>query len=211
MWELMEGQLVRVNGIEYGIVRLLAKGKGGYSYLVRNGSISVVVKQIHYEPCDYFQFEENKLSSELRDYNTLKDLEIPMPELLSFDQEKQLLVKEYIEGNTLAEIVANDQLNDNHIVQIFDICGKIYPNGLNIDYFPTNFVERQGRLFYVDYECSRYSDEWNFENWGIWFLANKTGFLSFMQNGDHAVLLKNGKPIREGYENIIKQWLLLKC
>ena len=26
--------------------------------------------------------------------------------------------------------------------------------GLNIDYFPTNFVVRDGQLWYIDYECN---------------------------------------------------------
>jgi XTP/dITP diphosphohydrolase len=39
--------------------------------------------------------------------------------------------------------------------------------GLNIDYFPTNFVVRDQQLFYIDYECNPYMDQWNFENWGI--------------------------------------------
>ena len=39
--------------------------------------------------------------------------------------------------------------------------------GLNIDYFPTNFVVHGGELWYIDYECNGYMDEWSFENWGI--------------------------------------------
>ena len=39
--------------------------------------------------------------------------------------------------------------------------------GLNIDYFPTNFVVKDNLIYYVDYECNQYMDEWNFENWGI--------------------------------------------
>jgi len=208
-WD-MENTRVKVDGIEYEIIRLIAKGKGGYTYIAKNDDISVIVKQIHHEPCDYFQFEDDKLSSELRDYNTLRSLAIPTPELLSFDQEKQLLIKEYIDGDNLAKIVACNKLSDNYIIQIFDMCKCLYPNGLNIDYFPTNFVERHGKLYYVDYECSRYSDEWNFENWGIWFLANSTGFSLFLQNGNHAELIKNGKPIRKGYEECVEKWLRLK-
>ena len=90
------------------------------------------------------------------------------------------------------------------------MCEKLYPNHLNIDYFPTNFVEQRGILYYVDYECSRYSDEWNFENWGIWFLANKSGMEAFIKNGNNSSLIQNGKPIRKGFEDIIEQWLLMK-
>ena len=204
------GQTIIANSDNYEIIKLLAKGKGGYNYLAKTEDTAVVVKQIHYEPCDYFQFEENKLNSELRDYKILFDLGIPMPRLIFFDQEKQFLIKEYIPGGTLAQIVADNQLNDNHVAQIFGMCEKLYPNRLNIDYFPTNFMVRDGVLYYVDYECSQYSDEWNFENWGIWFLANQKGMASFVKDGDHSSLLADGKPIHKGFEGIVKLWCQLK-
>lgn len=55
-----------VNGREYETLKLLGKGKGGYSYLVTDGARKLVLKQIHYEPCDYYQFGD-KLASGLRD------------------------------------------------------------------------------------------------------------------------------------------------
>ena len=59
-----------VNGIEYEMIRLLGKGKGGYSWLVERDGRQYVLKQIHHEPCDYYQFGD-KLQSELRDYARL--------------------------------------------------------------------------------------------------------------------------------------------
>ena len=48
------------------------------------------------------------------------------------------------------------------------MAAKAYAAGLNIDYYPTNFVlDKDGVLYYVDYECNSYSEEWSFENWGI--------------------------------------------
>lgn len=61
----------------YTVTRLLGKGKGGYSYLAQGSEGPVVVKQIHHEPCSYYQFGD-KLQSELRDYRTLSALGIPM-------------------------------------------------------------------------------------------------------------------------------------
>ena len=42
-----------VNGAEYTVIKLLGKGKGGYSYLVTDGAAQYVLKQIHHEPCAY--------------------------------------------------------------------------------------------------------------------------------------------------------------
>ena len=67
-----------VNGKAYTVLRLLGKGKGGYSWLVTDGQGDYVLKQIHHEPCAYYTFGD-KLQSELRDYRRLSDLGIPLP------------------------------------------------------------------------------------------------------------------------------------
>lgn len=56
-----------VNGKEYNVIKLLGHGKGGYSYLVTDGTKEYVLKQIHHEPCDYYQFG-NKIEAEKNDY-----------------------------------------------------------------------------------------------------------------------------------------------
>ena len=70
-----------VNGKSYTIIKLLGKGKGGYSYLAESGNNRYVLKQIHHEPCDYYQFG-NKLEAEIRDYRKLKEIGIKMSPVL---------------------------------------------------------------------------------------------------------------------------------
>ena len=65
----MEDQIT-VNGRVLSIRRLLGKGKGGYSYLAADERGEYVVKQIHHEPCEYYQFGD-KLAAEQRDYERL--------------------------------------------------------------------------------------------------------------------------------------------
>ena len=48
------------------------------------------------------------------------------------------------------------------------MCARLYPAGLNIDYYPTNFVPCGGALYYIDYEC-------NVSHGGVGFL-NIGGF-----------------------------------
>ena len=54
--------------------------------------------------------------------------------------------------------------------------------GLNIDYFPTNFVVNGGLLYYVDYECNGYMDEWSFENWGVKYWSRTPEFERYLQS-----------------------------
>lgn len=167
-----------VNGKDYRVIRLLGKGKGGYSYLVTDGAGEYVLKQIHHEPCDYYQFGD-KLASELHDYAILRQVGIPMPQLLDVDHAQERILKEYVDGPTAYELVLLDRLVCDHLAQVRQMCGLLYPNGLNIDYFPTNFVAREGKLFYIDYECNAYMEQWDFEHWGIRYWSKTDEFLEY--------------------------------
>ena len=170
-------EIMTVNGRPYQVLRLLGKGKGGYSYLVSDANGQYVLKQIHHEPCAYYQFGD-KLASELRDYETLRAVGIPMPLLLDADHSQERILKEYIEGDTLWDKVERDQMQQHYFDQMHAICARLYPAGLNIDYFPTNFVVRHEQLFYVDYECNGYMEQWNFENWGCQYWWKSPEFLA---------------------------------
>lgn len=74
----MEKELT-VNGKAYSTIKLLGKGKGGYSYLVSEKDKKYVLKQIHHEPCAYYQFG-NKIEAEIRDYNKVNYSAIKLPE-----------------------------------------------------------------------------------------------------------------------------------
>ena len=75
---------MNVNNKLFRIIKLLGKGKGGYSYLATDGERKYVLKQIHHEPCEYYQFG-NKIEAEIRDYERLKQLHIRMPQMYDVD------------------------------------------------------------------------------------------------------------------------------
>ena len=170
-----------VNKNEYRIIKLLGKGKGGYSYLVENNGKEYVLKQIHHEPCEYYQFGD-KLQSEINDYNKLKSIGIRMPALLDVDIEKERILKEYIKGNTIFDLVKKGVEVSEYLEQVRSMCALLYEKNTNIDYFPTNFVIQDNTLFYIDYECNDYMEEWNFENWGIKYWAQTPEFIEYIKN-----------------------------
>ncbi len=170
-------EVITVNGKAYEALRLLGKGKGGCSWLVSDGENRYVLKQIHHEPCEYYTFGD-KLGSELRDYARLSRLGIPMPELLAVDREHERLLKAYIDGDTVDVLVMEDRLSADCLEQIKAMCRTLYAAGLNIDYYPTNFIPHDGILYYIDYECNAYMDQWNFENWGSKYWSKTGEFLN---------------------------------
>ena len=176
-------ETMTVNGNAYTIVRLLGKGKGGYSYLAERDGVQYVLKQIHHEPCAYYQFGD-KMQAELHDYERLRGIGIPMPQMLDVDIANERILKEYIPGDTIFELVKTDRMREEYVAQVKEMCRLLYPANTNIDYFPTNFIPHNGRLFYIDYECNHYMPEWNFENWGIQYWSKTEAFLNYL--AEHA-------------------------
>lgn len=175
----MDGKMT-VNDKQYEILKLLGKGKGGYSYLAGDGSRKYVLKQIHHEPCGYYQFG-NKIQAELRDYEKLRKIGIKMPVMIEADTEKERILKEYIEGDTIYELVLREKMKPAYVDQVREMCALLYAAHTNIDYFPTNFVVQEEELYYVDYECNDYMEEWNFENWGVKYWSKTPEFLQYVQ------------------------------
>lgn len=156
-----------VNNQNYVCLKLLGKGKGGYTYkAINNLGEFVALKLIHHEPCDYYNFGD-KFEAEINDYKTLTEIGILMPKLIGADKEKEVIVKELIDGPTIAQMIESGNDVSNYVPEMKEIAEKLKRNNLNIDYFPTNFMVKENKLIYVDFECNKFMDEWSFENWGI--------------------------------------------
>ncbi len=178
--ELTEGESLLVCGRAYRIHRLLGHGKGGYSYLAEADGKQAVLKQIHHEPCDYYAFG-NKIEAERHDYERLRHAGIRIPALRALDEGNERLVKDYIEGETVFDLVRNGGSAGPYLEQVREMAAKAKAAGLNIDYFPTNFVIRNGLIWYVDYECNEYTEAWNFENWGIRYWSRTPEFEEYLK------------------------------
>jgi len=156
---------MEVNKKEYEVIKLLGKGKGGYSYLAEKDGKQYVLKQIHHEPCDYYTFG-NKIEAERNDYIRLLNAGIRIPKMYEIDMEQERILKEFIDGPVISELVESGEMKEVYLEQVSEMAMKAYEAGLNIDYYPTNFVVKEDLLYYIDYECNLYDEKWNFENWG---------------------------------------------
>ena len=173
-----------VNQTEYTILALLGRGKGGYSYLAEKDGMQYVLKQIHHEPCAYYTFG-NKIASEENDYHRLLCAGIRIPKMLDIDIANERILKEYIPGPTIYQLVQADAMVPEYYHQVRHMAWQAQQAGLNIDYFPTNFVVMENMLYYVDYECNLYDPRWNFENWGNDYWWKSPVFIDYVnQHGD---------------------------
>ena len=198
-------EVLTVCGKDYRILRLLGHGKGGYSYLAECEGALYAVKQIHHEPCDYYQFG-NKIEAEIRDYGRLRDAGIRIPEMLAVEPETERLVKAYIEGPTIFQMVRDGQSAEPYLAQVREMAALAKAAGLNIDYFPTNFIVRDGLLWYVDYECNAYMDEWNFENWGVKYWFRTPEFEAYLEQKRKDAM--EFRPYKDEYYQAVCDFLI---
>lgn len=193
---------ITVNEKEYDILKLLGKGKGGYSYLASDGTQKYVLKQIHHEPCDYYQFG-NKIEAELNDYKRLKEIGIKIPAMIDIDIKEERILKEFIDGDTIYELILQDKMKSVYVDQLYNMCVLLYAAHTNIDYFPTNFVVQNGEVYYIDFECNEYMDEWNFENWGVKYWSKTPEFLQYVKENLKQQNYESGGKLHESPQNDI--------
>ncbi|MCM1325360.1 MAG: phosphotransferase [Bacteroidales bacterium] len=144
-----------VNGKIFSVVKMLGKGNGGYSYLVKDGIGKYVLKQIHQELCDNAPFD-SRIEEEIRDYMKLKSIGIKMPAMLDIDTKEERILKEYIEGQTIYELMLRDKIEPSYLKQIQQMCALLHEAAPYMECFPTQFVVRDKEIYYVDFECNDY-------------------------------------------------------
>ena len=102
--------------------------------------------------------------------------------MLDIDIENERIVKKYIDGDTIFDLVKNGESVEIFLPQVREMAQLAKAAGLNIDYFPTNFVVQDGLLWYIDYECNSYTEEWSFENWGVKYWSRTPEFEEYLRN-----------------------------
>ncbi len=190
--------------------RLLGKGRSGYSFHAVRERKEVVFKYMHEEIHGYSPFEDARTSLEERDYHRLREMGVRVPELLSSDPERGYLIREFIPGMTAAELVTKGLPSPDLLAQLFEFAHICREATYNIDYFPTNFVIRNGRLYYVDYEVHPYMTAWSLERRGLYYWANTAGMRAFLHHGSTRLLHAPdgaGEPLRAPFEQIVRSWI----
>jgi len=192
------------------IIEYLGKGKSGYSYQASINDKNIVLKLMHDEPCSYYQFSQNKVETEIHAYRLLKHIGIAIPDLILSDAKNNYLIKEYVDGPTAASWLIKGGNPEIVLSQLFGMAEKAKRNDINIDYFPTNFVIHHDRLFYIDYEINSYADEWNLENWGLYYWANPEGLATYFKTGNPLAINVSegdGKPITNPFVIRVEEWI----
>ena len=142
-----------VNGQNYSIVKLLGRGKGGYSYLAERDGKQYVLKQIHHEPCSYYNFG-NKIEAERSDYGRLTEAGLPIPQMLEIDIANERILKEYIDGPTIYDLVLEGGMEPAYLEQVRRMARSILdqiitPDMVTAEKLKAVFDYVRGRVHYT--------------------------------------------------------------
>jgi hypothetical protein len=190
----------------YKVLRFLGRGKSAYSYLIEYEGALAVLKDIHHEPVPQYSFSD-KLAHEVEGYERLVPTGLAIPKLLVVNQEKGYLVKEYVAGPTLLDEIANGDIHVDCYRAHVLLFASLECQGINLDYFPANFVRRAQTLVYIDYEANDYQDRWNFENWGVpmWFHVDGCRFYQVHQDASRLVTVQGDAIIVPAAEPFLQE------
>lgn len=196
---------------EYVVERFLGKGKSGYSYLSERGGVPFVLKVMHSEDVPYYTFGDNKVTLEARAYARLRELGVQVPELIEANPERNYLIKTYVDGEVATRGIADGQITPQDIQSLLALSHRLQAEGINLDWFPANFVLSRSGPIYIDYELNPFAAEWSFDQWGIWYWANFEGMREYLNTGYIGHLNadpNSGKPRQdEKASHRVGQWL----
>ena len=203
-----------VNGRVFQVRKLLGKGKGGYSYLVSDGEREYVLKQIHHEPCSYYTFGD-KLAAELHDYDRLCQAQVPMPRMLDVDRDQERILKEYIPGPTVYDLVKQDALDLIYVTQARELSLSLERKGLNQFFYdggPANVLKFKD--IFVEIGIHNVRKDFLFIPWIVHHVGIKSEqepivqLAAFLQQGGVLHQLLGGKAKKIVFEFAASQGLV---
>ena len=159
---------IYILGNRYRVKKMRGKGKGGYSFLIEDDEKrEYTLKCFHHERVDYYTFSSSKVDLELDAYCFLHKNGVPIPRLLYWDRDREIILKEYIPGDTALYRITEKEDLSYLFPRLYKLQNAMKEKGVNLDWYPSNFVEHKDTLYYIDYEISPYEEKWSFENWGV--------------------------------------------
>jgi len=140
------GQILETPIGEISLLRQIGAGKSGYSHLALLEDQQVVAKRMHDEPVPFYAFSDDKVALEYRAYVRLKRIGVPVPTMLHINPEKEYLIKEYVPGQDGLHAIRDGHIDDEVIGELKLLSNLCRENGINLDWFPANFVILPSRV-----------------------------------------------------------------
>ena len=123
------------------------------------------------------KFEENEKGFE--DFcdaeHRLRVSGVVNPKCLIYDKKARIAVVDYIEGNNCLEELLNGDLPETVIEQLFKTFWYARNDLMALDYRPDNFKFVNGKLYYLPFKTSKYTNKESFlqQDLRLWFFTKE--------------------------------------
>jgi hypothetical protein len=197
-----------LHGEPLEVIQKLERGVENCTYLVKKASNQFICKHLKDLPGETPLSKEHRFKTEIESYERLRETKIKIPELLEANTEHHYLITEYIEGDLISDLVSCGAMTTEIFMKAFEFSEDLKAHDINLDYFPSNFVVRNGEIYYIDYEVNAYIDEWDFTHWGIYYWLNQEGMKLFNDTDQLDLLHPNQetpKPRTLGFEHTVAE------
>ena len=134
-------------------------------------------KKVQRKGVNYFLKDFGNETRQFLDYvegfSKLKTTGIKTPKVVMYDKNRNIVVSEFIEGETALETLLEEAFNINFF------CKK---DKVSIDFDPKNFKLVGDKMYYLAMTCDKYSERWDFEknHIVIWFYSKE--FVKYCKN-----------------------------
>lgn len=180
---LVDDQLLLVDGQPFHCQGEIGRGKSAISWLFSNGEQQLTVKRYMQVAHNLIPFDQ-ALGFELLSYQRMQQAGVACPQLVGFCATSYLLVKAYIQGPVVIDLIARDMMDDRLLRRGYAYAEQLKRADFHVDYFPANFVVKGGELYCIDYEAHPYLAEWDFHHWGVFYWLNSEGVKDYLADGD---------------------------
>lgn len=129
----------------------------------------------------------SNFKTELKHLKELKRYIQYVPKVLGKDKKQLIVIKEKLCGETVLDLIANGELNDDIYKQIFDFYRFCRTGKYELNYLPENFVLVGKKLYYTSEEMLPQCKEKNFENYGIYYWVYSPDLVAHLKEKGYKV------------------------
>jgi len=107
------------------------------------------------------QLRQQRTAMESKLLSVAKKCGVSTPIIYEIDMKKTTIVMEYIEGDRVKELLANELNEDKKVIcrKIGEALGRLHKNGIiHGDPTTSNFIYTHGKVFFVDFGLGVFSD-----------------------------------------------------
>lgn len=112
-------------------------------------------------------YDEGAFSREMERHETLAKAGINVSKLIIADRVALIIIRRMIIGRPVIELLAEGDLSDEVIADLFELYRAARFAGIGLDYLPENFVLAGRMLFYTGSRCGKIDPAYNVENYAL--------------------------------------------